>query len=172
MREIAKQATLEKTGARGLLTVCERVLRDFKYELPSTAIRRFSVNKQLVKNPQSALKKILQDPRSTDDSFIRDSVSRIEEHFKKAHQLKITFTPEAIETAGRQAEEAGISIDKFCELVLKDYPYGLKLIKENSSEQEFIITREAIEKPGETLSEWVKDAYRGNNVGKVEGKKE
>jgi len=61
MREIAKQATLEKTGARGLLTVCERVLRDFKYELPSTAIKRFSVNKQLARNPRTSLKKILRE---------------------------------------------------------------------------------------------------------------
>jgi ATP-dependent Clp protease ATP-binding subunit ClpX len=163
MREIAKRATLEKTGARGLLTVCERVLRDFKYELPSTAIKRFSVNKQLVNTPQKALKKILQDPRSSDNSFVRDSVARLEEYFLKAHQLKITFTPEAIEIACLQAEAAGISIEKFCELVLKDYPYGLKLIKQNSSEQEFVITREAIEKPGETLSEWVKDAYQAEN---------
>jgi len=163
MREIAKRATLEKTGARGLLTVCERVLRDFKYELPSTAIKRFSVNKQLVNNPLKTLKKILKDPRSSDDSFVRDSITSLEEYFLKDHQLKITFTPEAIEAAQRLAEEAGVSIDKFCELVLKDYPYGLKLIRQNSSEQEFVITREAIETPGDTLSTWIKDSYRGEN---------
>ena len=159
MKEIARLADREETGARGLLTVCEKILRDFKYELPSTKIKRFSVTKQLVKNPRTALKKIHQDPRSADDSFIRESISRFEEHFLKEHQLKITFTPEAIDAARCQAEEADLPLEKFCALLLKDYPYGLKLIKQNSAEQEFIITPEAIEKPGETLSEWVKSAY-------------
>ena len=34
VREIATQAHAEHTGARGLMTVLERVLRDFKFELP------------------------------------------------------------------------------------------------------------------------------------------
>lgn len=159
MREIAKLATLEKTGARGLLTVCERVLRDFKYELPSSSIKRFSVNKQLVRNPRKALKTLLQESLSNGETSGRESVRQFEEYFLKTHQLKITFTPDAIKAACLQAEEAGITVEKFCELVLKDYPYGLKLIKQNCAEQEFIITKEAIEKPGDTLSKWVKNAY-------------
>ncbi len=161
MKEIARLACREETGARGLLTVCERALRDFKYELPSTGIKRFSVDRQLVRRPRVAFKKILQDPRSTDDSYIRESVSLFEESFSREHRLKITFTPEAIETARKQAEEASIPIEKFCGLILKDYPYGLRLIQQNSGEQEFVITREAVEKPGETLSGWIKQAYGG-----------
>ncbi|MDP8214843.1 MAG: AAA family ATPase [Candidatus Euphemobacter frigidus] len=159
MREIAKLAGREETGARGLLTVCERILRDFKYELPSTKIKRFSVNKHLVKNPRAALKKILHDPRSADDSDVRASVNRFEKYFLKAHQLKITFTPEAILAARGQAEEADLPLEKFFSLLLKDYPYGLNLIKQHRGEQEFVITLEAVEKPGETLSEWIKKAY-------------
>ena len=43
IEQIAEQAAVEKTGARGLVTVLERTFRDFKFELPSTAIRDFSV---------------------------------------------------------------------------------------------------------------------------------
>ncbi|MEA1928923.1 MAG: hypothetical protein U9N73_12020, partial [Candidatus Auribacterota bacterium] len=76
--------------------------------------------------------------------------------------LKITFNPEAIEKARIQAEEAGLIIEKFCGLVLKDYPYGLKLIQQQSGEDEFIITEKAIESPAEILSGWVKKAYHGD----------
>src|SRR5208337_1691956 len=41
LRRIAELAGEEKTGARGLMTVCEKVFRDFKFELPSTLVRRF-----------------------------------------------------------------------------------------------------------------------------------
>src|SRR6185312_7162855 len=38
LRRIAELAAEEKTGARGLMTVCERIFRDLKFELPSTAV--------------------------------------------------------------------------------------------------------------------------------------
>lgn len=39
LRRIAELAAEEKTGARGLMTVCERVFRSFKFELPSTVVK-------------------------------------------------------------------------------------------------------------------------------------
>src|SRR5204863_6063630 len=59
LRQIAELAEPEGTGARGLMTVCERVFRDFKYELPSTGVRRFVVTKELVENPSAALESLL-----------------------------------------------------------------------------------------------------------------
>ncbi len=59
LQEIARLAADEQTGARGLLTVCERVLRNFKYEMPGRGFERLEVNAELVKNPDAALKTIL-----------------------------------------------------------------------------------------------------------------
>jgi ATP-dependent Clp protease ATP-binding subunit ClpX len=59
LRRIARLAATEGTGARGLMTVCERALRDFKFELPSTEIRRFAVTRELVDDPKTALAKLL-----------------------------------------------------------------------------------------------------------------
>jgi len=59
LREIARQAEDEQTGARGLATVCERVLRDFKYELPGRGVERLTVDGALVKSPEAALRKLM-----------------------------------------------------------------------------------------------------------------
>ena len=59
LREIARQAAEEKTGARGLLTVCERILRDFKYELPGSEVKRFTVDGLLIAEPQRVLQQLL-----------------------------------------------------------------------------------------------------------------
>ena len=59
LRRIARLAATEGTGARGLMTVCERALRDFKFELPSTEVRRFAVTRELVDDPKTALAKLL-----------------------------------------------------------------------------------------------------------------
>src|SRR5437660_240355 len=52
LRRIAERAGDEQTGARGLRTVCERVFRDIKFELPSSKVRRFVVTRQLVDAPK------------------------------------------------------------------------------------------------------------------------
>jgi ATP-dependent Clp protease ATP-binding subunit ClpX len=60
IEKIAEKAAEEKTGARGLVTILEKTFRDFKFELPSTAIRDFSVSANTVENPGEELE-ILQD---------------------------------------------------------------------------------------------------------------
>ena len=59
LREIARQAAEEKTGARGLLTVCERILRNFKYELPGSGVKRFTVDGLLIAEPSRVLQQLL-----------------------------------------------------------------------------------------------------------------
>src|SRR6185503_7870565 len=59
LRRVAELAVEEKTGARGLMTICERVFRDWKFELPSTPVKRFVVTRELVDNPPGELKKLL-----------------------------------------------------------------------------------------------------------------
>lgn len=64
LRRIAELAAVENTGARGLMTVCERVLRSFKFELPSTRIRRLVVDAGVVERPVESLERLLRRRRS------------------------------------------------------------------------------------------------------------
>jgi endopeptidase Clp ATP-binding regulatory subunit ClpX len=59
LRVLAGLAAQEGTGARGLMTVCERVFRDFKFRLPSSQVKGFAVTESLVRDPASTLKKLL-----------------------------------------------------------------------------------------------------------------
>jgi ATP-dependent Clp protease ATP-binding subunit ClpX len=60
LRRLAALASTENTGARGLMTICERVFREFKFRLPSTKIRRLVVTPELVERPKAALARLLQ----------------------------------------------------------------------------------------------------------------
>jgi ATP-dependent protease Clp ATPase subunit len=53
----------ENTGARGLMTVCERVFRDLKFALPSSKVRKFQVTPELVADPRASLRQLLKDGR-------------------------------------------------------------------------------------------------------------
>jgi ATP-dependent protease Clp ATPase subunit len=57
---IAKVAAEEKTGARGLLTILEKLLRDFKFELPSTNVKSVKITKNVVADPSKSLHEIVE----------------------------------------------------------------------------------------------------------------
>jgi endopeptidase Clp ATP-binding regulatory subunit ClpX len=59
LRALANLAATENTGARGLMTICERVFRDFKFKLPSSRVKKFAVTAKLVESPAMELRKIL-----------------------------------------------------------------------------------------------------------------
>ena len=59
LRRLAELAADEKTGARGLMTICERVFRDFKFKLPGSRVKKFSVTAKLVESPAEELRRLL-----------------------------------------------------------------------------------------------------------------
>ena len=59
LRRLALKASEENTGARGLMTVCERVFRDLKFKLPTSKVKRFAVTEKLVEDPAGELKRLL-----------------------------------------------------------------------------------------------------------------
>lgn len=59
LRRLAELAATEQTGARGLMTMCERVFRDFKFKLPESRVKRFDVTASLVDAPTQELRRLL-----------------------------------------------------------------------------------------------------------------
>ena len=62
LRALAEKASRERTGARGLVSVIERVLLRFEHALPSTDIRHLVVTRAVVENPEVELGEILAAP--------------------------------------------------------------------------------------------------------------
>src|SRR6476620_10692635 len=103
LRRIAERAGEEQTGARGLMTVCERVFREIKFELPSTNVKRFVVTRGLVDDPGKELQKILADPRQEERIVARQLVDEFGLRFQEQHGLKISFTEGAAEMLVNEA---------------------------------------------------------------------
>ena len=59
LREVAERAVREQTGARGLLTVLEDALRDFKFECPGTGVTAIDVDAEVVRRPAESLTALL-----------------------------------------------------------------------------------------------------------------
>lgn len=160
LRRIAERAADEKTGARGLMTVCERVFRDIKFELPSSNVRRFVVTHDLVDHPAGELQKILADPRQEERIVARQLVDEFARRFQENHGMKISFTPAASDLLVNEALEKSLSVRDVCGTRFKDFQFGLKLISQNSGQKEFIIDTDAVQAPDKVLSDWVVSSYR------------
>jgi ATP-dependent Clp protease ATP-binding subunit ClpX len=160
LRRIAERAGDEQTGARGLMTVCERVFRNIKFELPSTKVRRFVITRELVDDPAAELQRILADPQREERIVARELVDEFARRFREAHGMGIRFTEPAADLLVTEALEKGQSVRDLCATRFKDFQFGLRLLAQNSGQQEFVIDADAVRAPDKVLSDWVVASYR------------
>jgi ATP-dependent Clp protease ATP-binding subunit ClpX len=161
LRRIAERASEEKTGARGLMTVCERAFRDLKFELPSTQVKRFVVDAQLVNQPSERLQELLAEQRKEERVMLTQVVHEFGRRFEESHGLKLVFEAAAADRLVALALEQGQTVRDLCAERFKDFQFGLKLIAQNTGQREFVIDPEAVERPDKLLSAWVVASYRG-----------
>ncbi|MDR0590698.1 MAG: AAA family ATPase [Puniceicoccales bacterium] len=158
--EIARAAAREKTGARGLLTVLERIFRDMKFELPSTAIRSIILDAEAVNDPGNYLKNILQSEGTDGLRDIHGDVERFVELFGAAHGIFLHFTAAAIGEIGEVARENRASVMATCNRLFEDYGYGLQLLLKDGGRKDFEIPLEAVRNPDKFLSEQITNFYK------------
>ncbi len=161
MQAIAKKAEREQTGARGLMTVCEKTFRDFKYELPDHPdISHLVVTDNLVADPEGSLKALLEQPQMFRERVIRFQIQRFEEDFEKEHGIPIEFTPEASELLSRKATEASENILDYCKQLFSSYEHGLKLLEKAPHKNRLVVDPQGVENPGTALESWIRQTYR------------
>jgi len=159
LRTIAKLAEQEKTGARGLLTVCEKILRDFKYDLPGMGVAQFTVNNRLIDHPRETLADLLEAGRERREREQAATVIAFGERFTRDYGINMRFSDDAVATLIARAGREEISVTHLCERLFKDYEFGLKLAQHPDG-AEFVITPEAIDDPDKFLSDWLVKSYR------------
>ncbi|TDU63136.1 endopeptidase Clp ATP-binding regulatory subunit ClpX [Prosthecobacter fusiformis] len=160
LRAVAERAAEEKTGARGLVTAWEKVLRDFKFELPSLGLPDLIVDAALVNNPAQAMVRCRQDARSFSTDARAEIVHRFASHFSISHGLELVFDAEAVHALVQRAEREGCGLEDLCQRLFKDYPFGLQLVSRSSGQRAFHINRQSVEHPDRFLSELVVASYR------------
>ena len=152
---IAETASKEGTGARGIMTVMERLFRDYKFELPSTAIKHFEVTTEMVADPLSYLQALKGKNAHLQSTVWEGDVKRYAAAFEKSHGFTLEFKPLAIETLITEASELDRTIQSICDEKFKDFEHGLTIINRNTGQTVFKLGKLAIENPDKELSKWV-----------------
>lgn len=160
IHKIAQQAEGEGTGARALMTVCERLLRDFKFELPGTAVSELAIDAALVDHPAKALGHYRELGQRVDVEKAREEADMFAEDFRKEHGVGVFLTDAALALLVAEAAAEGRSVLQLCAQRFHDYQFGLKLIQKNTGRDRFELPEEAVANPDKFLSELVVQSYR------------
>ncbi|MEO6054590.1 MAG: ATP-dependent protease, partial [Chthoniobacterales bacterium] len=166
LRRIAELASKENTGARALLTICERLFRVFKYELPGSGVTSLHVTERLLDEPQAVLAELLKTGHAERGKALAVSVGRFAQRFTEKYGVTIAFEDAAVSALVEKAMAEDTNIHELCERLFKDYQFGLQLIQKNHGKDSFVIGADAVENPDGVLSRWVVASYQeGVNSG-------
>ena len=160
LHEIAAKAYEEKTGARGLMTVLERLFREFKYELPSMGVTELSVDESFVHDPQAALAKLIKDSRHLALKQHLTEVSEFAERFQKMYGMSIRFTDEARERICERSQEAGKTVRSFCEERFRDLQFALMQISQKTGQTEFVLDIDAVDDTQAVLTKMITESLK------------
>lgn len=169
LEQIANLAVEEQTGARGLVTVCERVLRNFKYELPGSAVSELVVDAALLSEPDRILKECLAKGLGAASGRALADLASFRRLFAEQHGVRITFTDEAVILLVQQAEERKMPLASLAQELFRDFHFGLKLIQKNTGQTDFLLPRAAIEDPEHYISDCIVESYGRSKAGTGRG---
>ncbi len=220
LRLLAERAAREKTGARGLVSVLERVLIQFEKRLPSTEIRELVVTPEMVLRAQEELNRLLEHPDDMERrkrfqkaslkerELLRESIRRreqelllqhqlpltetrvemladlylhfdgdmkaafeamtrlfqqvrhFEERFLEDHDLNLHFDAEAVDRILQEALDQEVPALSICQNLAKDLEHALKLVRDRTSQDSFLLTKEAIDNLDAYLNQVIRDYYQ------------
>jgi endopeptidase Clp ATP-binding regulatory subunit ClpX len=220
LKLLARRAAVEKTGARGLVSVIERTLIQFEKRLPSTDIRELVVTPEMVAHSEKELEKMLAQPDAPEyrerfqqaarreEELLKESIWRREQELQRLyrlpltanrvdliaaqylrcdcdlktafeevgrsygqvlafaarffdeHQIHLEFDAGAIDEILQQALERGSPAANVCQEMSQDLEYALKLVRDRTSQDHFLLTREAISDLDGYLNRVIRDYYQ------------
>ncbi|MBN1545023.1 MAG: AAA family ATPase [Syntrophaceae bacterium] len=94
----------------------------------------------------------IQDVESTATRFVRE--------FSTRNELDVTLTEDAIDFLAEKIWNEPQELSGYLKILLQNYDHGLKLVKEKTGQEHFLIPIEGVENPEQYLNRLIQEAYR------------
>jgi len=159
---IAALAASEGTGARGLLTVCERILREFKFELPGSGVAALRVDADLIDQPAQRLAELRAGGQRDRDLALRQAASDFVGRLGDAHGVPLRLADDAVDALVDLSVARQQPVRELCADLFRNYEFGLPLLRGAPADGPLILTRAAVDSPDKFLSDLVVGSYRGS----------
>lgn len=159
LQEIAERAHKEKTGARGLSTVCERVFRTAKFELPSSDLKCFVADLTFVTNPEQVLSDMLKSPEKYEARYFQCTIDQFEQDYFEATKLKVAFAEDVRNWLVTQVRATRMHMLQACSQALNNFEYALSILVTKPPKKKITITLADISSPEAFNQHWVKASF-------------
>jgi len=80
--------------------------------------------------------------------------------FSQKHGVRFEIEEPAVAKIVERARNVGANVADYCNNLFKDYPYGLKLLRDRNSNLSFTVPVSALDDPDKFLSDRVVEFYR------------
>jgi hypothetical protein len=118
------------------------------------------IDANVIRDPDETLERLLNEARAQADLNEAEQVRQFAVVFSQKYGVNFSIEEAAIPRIVARAREAGQPVSEFCGVLFKDYPYGLKLLKDRDANLSLVFPVSAVEDPDKFLSERVVDFYR------------
>ncbi len=159
LRLLAEAAAQEKTGARGLLTVFEKLFRDYKYYLAGSGLSQLRVTAELVREPKRVLQQLMAEGHKEEAKALEANALQFAEKFKQAHGIEIVLEDAAVHRLVQRTQAERMTMEQLCGHLFREYQFGLGLVKKNTGQNRFVLDAAAVDQPDKFLSELVIKSY-------------
>ena len=160
---IAQKAASERTGARALMTVCEQVLRHYKFELPSSGIEQFTLTASMVNDPKTELSMLLNSITAMDAEEHAEKAD-LERKFFESHKKKLALSSDFRSRLVKENQSSGADVTAFLNKTFTGYEHGLLLLKQALGKKVFQIDAAALDDPKSYLEKLVVNHYENQST--------
>lgn len=119
---IAAQAQAEKTGARGLLSVLERLFRDFKYELPGCGLDELVLDAEMIRAPAATLRRLLEQNVKKIQAARLRVLRQFQREVARDYHVKLKISAALASRLIEEAEALDQDIRHYCYRLFLDKP--------------------------------------------------
>ena len=165
LSSLAEQAVSEKTGARGLMTVCERLLRPFKFYLPELECSELVLTKDDVTDPETKLEALRRDlsKRPTKISKVDESIGVLENQLRALFDqnfgdavyvetgLRLSLSSKLMEHINIAIAENNFDLKSFLEQHRQTYCSELQNISVEDTQSEWCLDETFLTRPLQVL---------------------
>jgi len=142
-----------------LLTVWEKLFRDFKFYLAGSGISQLRVTAELVHEPKRVLDRLLAEGYKHEAAALDQQIDVFSESYRLRHDLEIAFEDAARRRLVERAQTEKMSMADLTAHLFRDFHFGLNLVRKNSGQNKFILPLSAIDAPDKFLSDLVVQSY-------------
>ncbi len=155
LQAVARKAADEKTGARGLMSVLESCLRNFKFNLPGTRIDKLAMTSGLVEDPEKTLREVTKNPDAAATSYYLYTAREFEAEFARRHGVMLALDDDAVQVAAGLSSEQELPVKDCLWNIFSEQVDYLQKICEKAGQFELPVTPEILANPGSGAEIWL-----------------